>query len=388
MFSASLVQLRKDVETIKRVINVHETARGMFYAAIGDRDLWWEVRAAAPQRIEWQTYDHCAAFTRLYAIYSSFVEDLISQYLRFLPVLYPSYRDLPDRVLRQHRLGCAQILQKLGETGRYGHLTEHELVKSLSSGVIGDWGYTLQRDAFFTERQNYRLEPLGRLLAFVGIQNGATRLSRHPNLLAFCEERQPEATSVESELSRFVQIRNEAAHSQVDEIVSVEEFKEIADFIVILCDSLAEIVQIEVVDRQMKHGRLPEIGTLTKTFKGGHVGILRAKASSLEVGDGLVVRNGLHQWRIVKILSIQINDQPCESHNCSDGEEVGLRFDKTAKRGSVVFKVTTIVGSSLAESLQAEAADQTSSVEGTDDTADDSAAEGSVIDEEGTEAEA
>lgn len=379
MFSATLVQLRKDVETIKRVINVHETARGMFYGTLGEPDPWAGVRGAAPRRIEWQTYDHCAAFTRLYAIFSSFVEDLISQYLRFLPVLYPRYNDLPDGVLRQHRLGCAQILQKLGETGRYGHLTELELVKSLSSGVIGGSGYTLQREAFFTERQNYRLEPLGRLLAFAGIENGAYRISRHPSLLAFCEERQPEATSVESELNRFVQIRNEAAHSQVDEIVSVEEFKEIADFIVILGEAIAEIVQVEIVNQQMKHGRLQEIGTLTETFKGGQVGILTAKASALAVGDGLVVRNGLNQWRLVKVLSIQINGQPYESHNCVDGEEIGLGFDKIAKQGNVVFKLVAIASDQSAAPPVVQGADQASTVEETEDTA--------INDEEVTETE-
>lgn len=342
MFSDAASQLRTDVETIKKVIDVHEVARGLFYGPTAAPDGWSSIRANAPEKIQWQTYDHCAAFTRLYAMYSAFVEDVVWLYLRLLPALYPNYRDLPEGVLKQHRLGCAHILQKLGESGRYGHLTELELVKTFASGVVGNSGYVLQRDAFFIDRQNYRLDALGRLLAYLGIEDGATRLSRHPKLLAFCEERKPEATSVQSELSEFVRIRNEAAHSQVDEIVSVAEFKDTADFVILLCECLSDVLDHSVVEQQVERKELPEIGSLIETYKEGGVGILKAKPNLLATGDWVVVVNKLKQCRLIQVLSIQVDDKPVEKVDCQDGQEIGLGFNAKVKKGLAVFKAVML----------------------------------------------
>jgi hypothetical protein len=115
---------------------------------------------------------------------------------------------------------------------------------------------------------------------------------------------------------------------------------------------------------------------------------LKAKPSELSVGDSLVVRNGLNEWRIVKLLSIQINDQPRDSHTCADGDEIGLGFDKTAKQGNIVFKVTAVSSSPLPSVTDARVADPPVIPEVARVSADESIDEGSGSDEEETEAEA
>ncbi|MGD1920686.1 MAG: MAE_28990/MAE_18760 family HEPN-like nuclease [Pleurocapsa sp.] len=61
-----------------------------------------------PKTQEWRIYDHCAAVTKLYAIYENFVEDLIKDWLRLLPELFLNYDDLDDRIRNTHQSGVGK----------------------------------------------------------------------------------------------------------------------------------------------------------------------------------------------------------------------------------------------------------------------------------------
>ena len=58
-----------------------------------------------PKTKEWRIYDHCAAVTKLYAIYENFVEDLIRDWLRLLPEIVLDYDDLEKVIHNTHSYG-------------------------------------------------------------------------------------------------------------------------------------------------------------------------------------------------------------------------------------------------------------------------------------------
>src|SRR5262245_54767141 len=86
-------------------------------------DLRDEYAATAPGDTEWRLYDHCAAVTRLYAIYEQFVTAAVGLWLSQLPDLYGPYGSLPESVRNAHRMGTGDILIHHGGD-RYAHLTE------------------------------------------------------------------------------------------------------------------------------------------------------------------------------------------------------------------------------------------------------------------------
>ena len=116
MFSSFTTHLRAEVETIKRAVETHDRVRALVFlppsthssgtaeavevssaygipttsltpaageipaTAIGlPAPQLDEIRREAPSRGSWQVYDHCAAFTRLYAIYEEFIRDILCQ---------------------------------------------------------------------------------------------------------------------------------------------------------------------------------------------------------------------------------------------------------------------------------------------------------------------
>jgi hypothetical protein len=77
MFPALLAKVFQQVDTVKRSIETTDEARNLLSAPEEIPELA-SLRSKAPTTTEWRIYDHCAALTRLYAIYERFVEEVIA----------------------------------------------------------------------------------------------------------------------------------------------------------------------------------------------------------------------------------------------------------------------------------------------------------------------
>jgi len=340
MFSGLLERLRLETKAIKDVVELHEYSREFFYSVPNTPDSWSAVRAKDPSKRAWQVYDHCAALLRLYAVYSIFLEDLVGDYLAALPDIYESYELLPEPILKQHRTGLGQILLKLGETGPYRHLKDTEVILEFSKGMTGLRPYMLLKDAFLVDRQNYRAEALGRLFANLGVAKICSRVGRHPSMTKFVTERLGDESTFVSELDNFVGLRNEAAHSPVEDTISVGRFLTIADFVLLTCELLAEIVSQSRAKCIAQRRPSAQLGVINHVYHSGKVAILKMSPATIQVGEEimLVSKDGKNT-RVAKILSIQNDDSATVSITASDGQEIGLGLDSTCREGELVRRI-------------------------------------------------
>jgi hypothetical protein len=345
MFSGPIKRLEAAINSAKAAVSMHDFTRNLYFQgppsqSSGQRDLWEPVRNAGLDRLTWQIYDYCAAITRLYTAYSIFVEDIALTYLRILPSLYTSYPSLPACVRMQHRIGAAQILLKLGKAGPFRSLHESEIVRVVSNAVGGREPYSFLERAFFVEnqRQNYRLDALARLLGSLGIRNLGTRISTHQAMKDFLERKRGGSGTFESELARFVQLRNEAAHTEVEEVIAGEELQALADFVWALCTALAEIVTTEVVTRRVALGQIASIGTVAEVYRNGFVAVIRANPSRLRVGDQVAIISK-KKLLLSRLTSIQDFGKDVEAIDATEGQEVGLGLDRKCAVGYTLAKV-------------------------------------------------
>src|SRR4051812_36175431 len=116
MFSHLTSRLRIDVQTVQRAVAIGDALRNILIShratlsplsadpPQGADEITKAAYAlaslvsGAPDKLDWQIYDHCAALTRLYAVYEQYVGDLVGEYVRLLPTLYSKYADLPECV--------------------------------------------------------------------------------------------------------------------------------------------------------------------------------------------------------------------------------------------------------------------------------------------------
>lgn len=336
MFSVLTEKLRSDVETIKRARATHDHVRSLIYGQDGAAlpGAAGELSANAPPLLAWRIYDHCAAFTRLYAVYEKFVLEVLAGWLKMLPELYVKYGDLPDPVRTAHRIGVAEVLTRLsGE--RYEHLSEEGVLRGLYEGLQGVSPYRLLSEAFLREDRNFRRGAIDNLLKGVGIPNAWGWIAAHGDIQRFIQEVRGNASTADAELTSFVQYRNVAAHGDAEDVVATPEFGHVADFVVVLGDVLAQLVMREAVHRRIGLGHLMEAGVVIRDFEGRVAGV-RMNACRLSVGETVVILREQACYSAT-VESLERDHQPFENFDAQNGDNLGMRLTRAARTDSRVF---------------------------------------------------
>ena len=342
MFSTYSEKLREEAETIKSVLMTHDQIRSLIYSSDGavipsaGSDPLVSLKATAPSLLPWRIYDHCAAYTRLYAVYEQFIRDIVSAWLKALPDLYKQYQSLPEGIRKGHRIGVAEILSRLAG-GRYEHLSEHVVLQGIHDGVSGKTPYSLLADAFILDGPNFRAETLNELFARIGISDGWAWVSTHGMIQRFIEDECGESSSAESELRSFVQNRNNAAHGEVDEIVGMEGIKKVADFIISLCSVIAELFMSKVVQRRIELGQATMVGRVIREFSNSVVGV-QMQPGTVAAGEELVILRQQACYRVI-VESLEVDHVPFQKLEISTEQNVGMRLSGSAKLGSELFKM-------------------------------------------------
>jgi len=352
MFGHLTSQLRDEVETVQKVLTTSDGLRNLLivqYAALsspsaevpeGADDITKAAHALgqllprAPDKLDWQIYDHCAALTRLYAIYERFVGELVTEYVRQLPKLYQKYVDLPSSITTQHRAGIGQILLKMGEKGLYKKLEESVVVRELAAAIGGSSAYTLLADAFFVERQNLRFEILCRLFSTLGFKNPGKYINKHSAVTKFMKEERADSSSAQKELEDFIDYRNEAAHRKVENVLAIDAIGAIGRFLIALGYALADMIEQGALQRRMELEHYSLVMAILEVHYDGLVVVgIPALDISLKVGDEVVVfaKNACHR---VRVESIQANGQSVQNMTGDGAVEFGIRLNKPASEGA------------------------------------------------------
>ncbi|MBW4544909.1 MAG: hypothetical protein KME25_10765 [Symplocastrum torsivum CPER-KK1] len=344
MFQELLNTVKVKTSTVRALIQTNERLREIVFGKgsvtrqQSDEDTELTVlMKGVPGVTEWRVYDHCAVVTHLYAIYERFVENLITDWVRLLPSIFPRYVDLEETIQNTHRTGVGRLLCDL-KKNRFEHLSIDQVVQGLFRGVTGEEEYALLPDAFLLHEQNLWKGVLEKLLADAGIQNAWGWVEKHRAVKHFLEVRVSENTA-EGELNELITYRNEAAHGTViDNFLGSNALLELCEFIETLCQALAELVTYQVIERQKSIGQVREIGRITQWFKKPRAAVANVEETTLSVRGSLFLV-GEAYCQFATIESIRINDVDQETVKITSGMEVGLKFNVDAREGLRLYKV-------------------------------------------------
>lgn len=375
MFAHLNSQLESEVQTALKALATNEAMRDLLISRhdllstlgtqlLADADetirtvhMLGSLVPHIPDKVDWQVYDHCAAVTRIYAVYERFVSDLVGEYVRMLPKLYGQYSDLPLPVTKQHRRGIGHILLKLGETGLYKNIEEEVVVAQLAAGLSGATGYTLLTEAFFIDRQNLRLEALVRLFGSLGVENAGRFIEGHPAILDFMAKEGTEGSSVEIELQTFIGYRNEAAHKKVENLLSKDETAAVGRFICALGLALADLVKYEIYRRHVALKHYSIICKIVETHYGGKIVVgIPDSGVNLKVGDEIIVW-GEKVCRPATIESIQLDGTEVAEAVGDGAREIGLQLSAKAPKVGELRRL--IIPAEAPKEIQLELVDAT-----------------------------
>ena len=275
--------------------------------------------------------NHCVGVTRLYAIYETYVDTLVREWLLRLPEIYSNYVVLPKEIHKAYRAGIAHILARYGENNpHYENLSERKIVDGFHAGLSGKSTYSLLPDAFLTSPNNYRWETLNEIVHKAGILGAERELD-------YLVDSGAGQTSIRSELNSLVEYRNQAAHiAVIDDILAVNRIIEISEYMRNLCHRLSDVVTSAYIKNGIKENKFICVAHVIHRFSGTIIGV-KSEKCSWHRGMKLAVpcKGGVYKYATIQSLEVQRVRH--ETFDALGGEEMGLELDIVVGSRSKIY---------------------------------------------------
>ena len=288
-----------------------------------------QILGDAADATSWRVIDHCAAITRTYALFESFLLQILREYLAFLSGAY-TLSALGADFKAKYSRGVGQILLDQDKQ-RYQKLDIAGVISAASDAMADRAGYQLQPEALLRAEQNLRMAEVRRLFSQCGLSGIDAWITSHSAVEEFFAAQSRLSETAASELKQIVDYRNEAAHGDVDEVLGTEVLIEFTHFFEALCRSIVDFIQYDTLRRAKELGRATVVGVISERFRNGIV-VAKVTNATLSVGDGLYIF-GKGLTMMVEVQSIQLNDADVQTATIVDETEVGLRIGVRAKAG-------------------------------------------------------
>lgn len=322
MFQALVDKSKENIATIMLLIDTHEAI---------------SLNETAHRRHEIKSYSQASSLTRLYAVYESFIEKILSEYLDFLSATYV-FNEMSDGFKKEYRLGISHLLSKIDQ-GRYSHLNHDDIVTLYYRAINNHNSYQFVNDALIRHEQNFRLNILESLFSRVGLEGFCSWLVSNRNMLSYYDGAEISKEVVESKIKEFVQLRNDASHGEIDDLISSEVLKDYCNFLLSLIETIREFLMKSVIDKMEVKEKLLMLGKVTESFSNNAVVIKSATSSKISIGDNLYVVSGSSCFS-TKCTSIQLDGVSQESvEDLEIDVEVGMLCEVFIKKHSLLYKI-------------------------------------------------
>ncbi|EIZ1412108.1 MAE_28990/MAE_18760 family HEPN-like nuclease [Vibrio vulnificus] len=323
MFQPLCSKASQNIEVIKELLDEHE---------------WLSANApTAARRTEIKTFSVSSAITRLYAIYELYVETILSDYLDILADLI-NYSELPEGLRTEYRLGISHILSRIDQ-GRYSHLNHENVVSKYHAAVSSAEPYQFVTDALVRHEQNLRLNILNNLFSRLGLDNFESWVTTHPLMIDCYDSDTITKENIESRLKDIVDLRNDASHGEIDNLVNVDIMKSNCDFIASLLEVIRQFVTKNLIIQMEKKDKAIKLGKVTESFGNNGAFILRANNGiSVSTSDKIFIK-GTNSFISQDIQSIRINEEGLETVNVVDeNTEIGIKCAEKVRKNTYLYK--------------------------------------------------
>jgi hypothetical protein len=293
-----------------------------------------QILGEAADATSWRVIDHCAAVTRSYALFESFVLQILREYLAFLSGAY-KLSALGPEFRAKYTRGLGQILLDQDKQ-RYQNLDVASVITSAGDAMSDKSGYQIQPEALLRTDQNLRMAELQKLFSQCGLFGIEPWIGSHSAIKKFFAAESRLSDTAASELKQIVDYRNEAAHGDVDDVLGSEVLIEFTNFFEALCQSIVDFIQYDTLRRAKDLGRATVVGVISEQFRDDIV-VAKVTNATLSIGDGLYIF-GKGMTMMAEVKSIQLNGSDVQTTVIVNETEVGLRIGVRAKKGCELIR--------------------------------------------------
>jgi hypothetical protein len=343
MYAAFLEKTLRSIDALRRHLSTSDLLRSVIHENLpickGEKICFSQAIPSidtAPDRLEWRVIDHCAAVTRIYAIYEQFAQEMIRGHISLLQRHLP-YSKLPNDLQNSYRRGVATILEKR-DGPRYGHLDISKLIQQYGL-ALSDKEYVLEPLALLMQEQNLRLPELTRLLTGCGIGNMTSWIEKHQSIRNFFDKEERLAATAEHEMRELIKYRNDAAHGSIniDELPGLDYLYEFCDFVGAVCEAMAERVQLTGLECLIESKAAVLHGKVTECLKSGKVVIAKV-TGHFKVGDTIYLC-GNDYCIAGEVNSIQAKNVSHTELTVLEVTELGIGINRTGRSKAEIISI-------------------------------------------------
>jgi hypothetical protein len=343
MLTDALLQAEMAADTVKQMISLGDKLRlisfdnTMEYATLRSSPIVSSLIDTTPESTLWRVFDHCAAVTRLYAIFERFIGECVRAWLGELPSL-GAYTALPEGFRTVHRRGVARVLMD-HDKARFSSLAVPSILANYLNAVNDGPNYFVLPEAFLNDSRSFQPNRINELLSNLGLNGGWQWITRSRHVVEFITEVRGGQNTADAELQAFINYRNEAAHGVADDFLGVIPLTQYVDFILSLCRAMQEFFVSNWVQRQLASGRVVRLGSVTERFRNNIV-VCRLANCRIRLGTRLFVHND-NSCYAVTIKSLRVNDVVFEDVTVESETEVGMGLDQRVPLSADILIDTT-----------------------------------------------
>jgi hypothetical protein len=321
MFDALTANTLEQIRVVEELIPVHEAVSN---------------GKASDDRRQIKLYAVSSCVTRLYAIYESFVEKILSDFLDSIPEI-SSYASLPAKLKSNYRLGISHVLSKIDKE-RYNHLTHESVVLWYHEALTNQPDYKFVTEALVRHDENLRLNVLENLLGAIQLPGIKDWLAHNEAVSSLYTESESVFQQLDAELKTFVQIRNDAAHGVLDDLQGKENLERFCELMRSMVHAVSSFLHRSLLLQRANAGRARKIGEVTEVFHKNSAFIAQIENTArLQRGMQIHVL-GANYCFLGQIHSIRVNDLDVEDIVAAHTAfEVGLQCSINPKRNAMLY---------------------------------------------------
>ena len=321
-FSSNIV---KQIESVSRSIDTYT----LLIDVLSDKSLKSteiaDIRTVIPTLSEWRVLEHCAVITRLYSIFEGFIDASLTDLISYFPTI-SNFSGFSEKFRNHYRDCIGAIINKI-EHRQYRSLSLKQVIQDYLNALNNEKRYSLLPHALLRRERNLKPNILHNLFNSLGISDVRSWITNHRHIKYYFKKIRGSNETFESELTSFVEYRNDASHGTPSDVLGTGELKLYCEFIKAICKTVEELLNHWLITKYVEIGKMKSIGTVTKEYS-NNIAIVNVVKGKLKKNTTIVLRGSQYCYD-TEILEIQINDEPKDEIIIRTPKEVGLRTKDT-----------------------------------------------------------
>ncbi|WP_262265084.1 MAE_28990/MAE_18760 family HEPN-like nuclease [Pantoea dispersa] len=314
----------KDIEIVKIALNLQTRSLDEFDGA---------------ERTKIRQHAFATSVTRIYAVFESFVNKALSDYLDFLSSSM-SYDNLPVGIKDEYRIGISHVLSKLHHD-RFKSLIHETLIDTYHKAINNYYNYQFVTQALIRHDANLKLEVISSLFSRLQLKEFDKWIENNHKIISLYEDGDRIKERFDAELKKFIQDRNDSSHGLPENIGGETAIMRYCLLIEAAINAITSYLNKNIINLKLQCGTAFKVGVVTEVFE-------KAQAYIAKINSGAIIdiQNVFYfcedyDFYAQSFGSIQVDGAAYDSFIIKDNEfEVGLSGERLAKKRTEIFYIT------------------------------------------------